>query len=744
MSTQMPLERMVSAWMAQEAVVREAANEELVHHVLSTTGRQRSRPRWLALLKEPPMTAQARVAVGSPTRRLAFAVVLILLAAVAVIGVGAAILLRPQPIPDDWAGFRGGPGHTGLAQNGPTGNPVIRWRVELGAPVRSDVAVVGDLVIVPTDNGVLHALSIVDGHESWSYRPGTSMTGPTVANGAVYVTDGAGLVRAIDLAGGTERWRSTTPVDGATSSVAADGAIFVGTGDGKIESLDLATGIQRWRTTVSTDGQAAGAPAYADGLVFAGTTQGLVALRASSGDLVWRLDLEGDPFGSIVVADGIAYVGPGAELTVGRLRAVDARTGSLLWTVSEPLTSPSVVGSLAVSVGPGGVVAARDVRSGQELWRSRNSGVNRAPAIANGIVYVAADTERQIYALDAATGKMYWQLGVDGGQQCCVAVARGLLFAGTTSGSVYAIGGDGAALVPQPHAPPSASPSATATVRPSAALPDPFTMGARFSASDLHLNRPIAFAVGPTGDVYVTDRSDHVTQIDPNGKVVRRWGGEGTKAGQFDFNPAGSTDNPQGSIAVGLDGKVYVSDSDNHRIQVFQADGTFVRQFGSFGETVGQFTVPFDLNADAKGNVYVLDDGAQNLQKFDPTGKEIWIASRLTDPLLDGHGHTAAFDPGGRIVVSNDDNGQIVYLDPDGKVVDSFAGNGCAATVDTAGNVYVDDCGGGHVTVFDPAHRPIGTSSAGIGSPQFGPDGEAVAMATDGSLVFLTVALPHG
>jgi outer membrane protein assembly factor BamB len=136
-----------------------------------------------------------------------------------------------------------------------------------------------------------------------------------------------GLVRAIDLAGGPERWRSTTPVDGATSSVAADGAIFVGTGDGKIESLDLATGIQRWRTTVSTDGQAAGAPAYADGLVFAGTTQGLVALRASSGDP----RLAPRPGRRPVRLDRRRrrhrLRRARAELTVGRLRAVDARTG---------------------------------------------------------------------------------------------------------------------------------------------------------------------------------------------------------------------------------------------------------------------------------------------------------------------------------------------------------------------------------------------------------------------------------
>ena len=108
------------------------------------------------------------------------------------------------------------------------------------------------------------------------------MTGPASPTARSTSPTGTGAVRAVDLATGAERWRSTTPINGATSSVAADGAFFVGTGDGRIEALELASGVQRWRATVSTDGQPAGAPAYADGMVYAGTTEGLVALRSAT------------------------------------------------------------------------------------------------------------------------------------------------------------------------------------------------------------------------------------------------------------------------------------------------------------------------------------------------------------------------------------------------------------------------------------------------------------------------------
>ena len=164
---------------------------------------------------------------------------------------------------------------------------------------------------------------------------------------------------------------------------------------------------------------------------------------------------------------------------------------------------------------------------------------------------------------------------------------------------------------------------------------------ARYDPVTLGLDRPVALAIGPNGDAYVTDSSDRVTEITPNGVVVRRWGTTGTQPGQFDFTGPNADDGAYASIAVGPDGNVYVSDSQNHRVQVFTADGTFVREFGTDGAAPGQFRVPFDLSVDLAGNVYVLDDGLMRLTKFDPDGNVVWTASRVTDPELEGHGHDA-------------------------------------------------------------------------------------------------------
>jgi hypothetical protein len=63
---------------------------------------------------------------------------------------------------------------------------------------------------------------------------------------------------------------------------------------------------------------------------------------------------------------------------------------------------------------------------------------------------------------------------------------------------------------------------------------------------------------------------------------------------------------------------VYVSDTWNHRVQVFTTDGTFLRQWGEQGSRVEQFWVPCGIAVDASGNVYTVDHGNNRIQIFAP------------------------------------------------------------------------------------------------------------------------------
>lgn len=72
------------------------------------------------------------------------------------------------------------------------------------------------------------------------------------------------------------------------------------------------------------------------------------------------------------------------------------------------------------------------------------------------------------------------------------------------------------------------------------------------------------------------------------------------------------------AIAVASDRTVFVADTGNQRIQVFDAKGRFLTLFGSHGTGPGQFERPTDLDIAPDGRIYVVDFGNDRIQVFAP------------------------------------------------------------------------------------------------------------------------------
>ena len=66
------------------------------------------------------------------------------------------------------------------------------------------------------------------------------------------------------------------------------------------------------------------------------------------------------------------------------------------------------------------------------------------------------------------------------------------------------------------------------------------------------------------------------------------------------------------------DGRVYVADFQNHRIQVFSPEGRSLTAFGSQGTDPDQFDRPTDLDFGPDGRIYVVDFGNDRVQVFAP------------------------------------------------------------------------------------------------------------------------------
>jgi len=104
---------------------------------------------------------------------------------------------------------------------------------------------------------------------------------------------------------------------------------------------------------------------------------------------------------------------------------------------------------------------------------------------------------------------------------------------------------------------------------------------------DRTFNRPTDIAFAPTGEFYVSDGygNSRVVKFSREGRYLLAWGKKGNGPGEFDT--------PH-SIGVDSRGTVYVSDRENNRIQIFDANGKFLRQWTHLGATQNLFVTPRD------------------------------------------------------------------------------------------------------------------------------------------------------
>ena len=129
-------------------------------------------------------------------------------------------------------------------------------------------------------------------------------------------------------------------------------------------------------------------------------------------------------------------------------------------------------------------------------------------------------------------------------------------------------------------------------------------------------NRPTDVAFDAQGNIFVADGqgNSRVAKFTKDGVFVKSWGFKGTGQGQFD--------NVR-SIAVDAQGSVYVADGGNHRIQVFDNNGTFKSEISGLGNpqaiclTTGANPVLYVSNSNPPNNI----DTAGEISKMDLTGK---------------------------------------------------------------------------------------------------------------------------
>ncbi len=215
-------------------------------------------------------------------------------------------------------------------------------------------------------------------------------------------------------------------------------------------------------------------------------------------------------------------------------------------------------------------------------------------------------------------------------------------------------------------------------------------------------DNPRDIAINSSGAVYVVDGDNHRIQVfDAQGNFIHEWGERGSGDGQFET--------PRG-IAIDSSGAVYVAEWSNSRIQVFDAQGRFLRKWGEGGSGDGQFLIPEAIAIDSSGAVYVIDQNNHRIQVFDAQGN--FLRKWGEEGSGDGQflfPEDIAINSSGAVYVADTDNHHIQVFDAQGNFLrksgEEGSGDGQfdapeAIAIDSSGAVYVADSNH-RIQVFD-------------------------------------------
>lgn len=129
--------------------------------------------------------------------------------------------------------------------------------------------------------------------------------------------------------------------------------------------------------------------------------------------------------------------------------------------------------------------------------------------------------------------------------------------------------------------------------------------------SDLgFFNEPVGLATGPNGHIYLVDTwNGRIQELSPDLLPVSAWPVDSWYSQSIDNKPY---------VAVDSQNRIYVTDPEGFRVLIFDADGSYLGRFGTYGTAANQFALPIGIAIDAQDNVYVVDAHNNRVVKYAP------------------------------------------------------------------------------------------------------------------------------
>lgn len=243
-------------------------------------------------------------------------------------------------------------------------------------------------------------------------------------------------------------------------------------------------------------------------------------------------------------------------------------------------------------------------------------------------------------------------------------------------------------------------------------------------AADEPLEQPMGVALDAQENVYVTDSGRRaVVVFSKDGRKLRSFGKE--------------LERPTGIAVDRQRGVVYVSDtarvaSENHGVYAFTLEGRIIHEIGGKrGVANGDFNFPTYLAVDDAGNLYVVDSMNFRIQIFDPAGAFVRAYGQQGDTLgTFARPKGLAFDAFGNLYVADGEHAVVQIFNREFQPLMWFGGNApkvefmdvpTAIAIDRAHNrIYVANGMQGRVNAYDLINTTAADSAGGAPAPAAG------------------------
>jgi sugar lactone lactonase YvrE len=179
-----------------------------------------------------------------------------------------------------------------------------------------------------------------------------------------------------------------------------------------------------------------------------------------------------------------------------------------------------------------------------------------------------------------------------------------------------------------------------------------FAFGEKGSGNGQFKQPYLGIATDSKGNVWVTDtENNRVEEFNPKGEYLSQFGKEGTGNGEFN--------SPKG-LAIDSSDNIWVVDSGNNRVQKFNPKGEYLLKFGEKGSGNGQFSSPSGIAFDFSDRPFIVDTGNNRVEKFNPKGEYLAQVGKEGTGDAEFNSPTGiAIDPSARLWVTDTGNNRV-------------------------------------------------------------------------------------